>query len=485
MQKNDEFELFIEDMGVDGAGIGHKDGITFFVKDAVVGDTVKAGVTKMKKSYGYARLISVVKPSEWRVAPPCPQARACGGCTIMALAYKEQLALKERQVENALRRIAGIPEAVLSEAARPIIGMEEPYRYRNKAQYPIGEDVDGSPVIGYYAAHSHRIVECEDCRIGQKTDGLVREIVKTYMSKNHVRAYDERTGRGLMRHLLIRYGLSTGEVMVCLVATDARLPKVDALLTELSAVQGMASICVNVNTRRDNVIMGEETYTLWGRSTIRETLNGVTYHVSAKSFFQVNPRQTEELYARAVSYAAPKGDEVVWDLYCGIGTMTLLLAKQAKRVYGVEVVPEAIADARENARQNGIENVRFIEGRAEDVLAPFAEGGRGTGEKEDFAEGARRTGEKEDFAGESGIEPPDVIVTDPPRKGCDEACLAAIIAVAPKRVVYVSCNPSTLARDLMTLLAGGYELREYVPVDQFGHSMHVETCALLTKTGEA
>ena len=452
MKKNDEFELYIEDMSVDGAGIGHKDGMTFFVKDAVVGDTITAGVTKLKKTYGYARLISVDRASPDRVVPACEASKICGGCTMMALSYEKQLEVKERQVRNAIQRIAGIHEQEMERAKRPIVGMEDPFRFRNKAQYPVGEDAYGNIVIGYYAAHSHRIVECSDCKIGQDGDAQIRKILKKYMREQNVRPYNEKTGTGSIRHLLIRYGLYSGQVMVCVVSAVRKLPGTERLIAALRNVPGMTSVVMNINTRKDNVILGDETVTLWGEDRIRDTLNGVEFMISAKSFYQVNPRQTEKLYAKAVEYAAPGGHENVWDLYCGIGTMTLLLAKCAKHVYGVEAVPEAIADAKENARHNGIENVTFVEGKAEEVLKDA-----------------------------KLITRPDVIVIDPPRKGCDEACLSAMLSAAPGRIVYISCNPSTLARDLKMLTEGGYRLEEYTPFDQFGHSMHVETVVLMSR----
>lgn len=478
MKKNDEIRLTIEDMGVNGEGIGKYDGMPFFVPNAVIGDKIVAGITKLKKHYGYARLISIEEPSPDRVEPRCPLAGKCGGCSLMALSYEKQLEWKESQVYNALHRIGGISEDILQKVKRPIVGMDEPYHFRNKSQYPVGTDKDGNVVIGFYAPHSHRIVpivkgksgvgrqskqmdgqggdggieNAIGCQIASPLDVTILNAVLQYMEEAGVAPYDEMTGRGLLRHILTRRGFATREMMVCLVVNGARLPEEERLVEQLSeACPHITSIILNTNTRRDNVILGKKTRTVWGADAIRDVLMGNEYLISARSFYQVNPVQTAKLYQKAIEYAGLTGEEVVWDLYCGIGTIGLSMAQNAKQVIGIEVVPEAVRDAEENVRVNGIENVRFVEGKAEDVLA-------------------------------SSIFPkPDVIVVDPPRKGLDEITVQTMLSVEPERIVYVSCNPATLARDLKVLRDGGYEMVEYTPYDQFGYSSHVETVVLLSR----
>ena len=510
LKKNDEIRLTIEDMGVNGEGIGKYDGMPFFVPKAVIGDRIVAGITKLKKHYGYARLIAIEEPSADRVRPRCPLAGSCGGCSLMHLSYEKQLLWKEAQVENDLRRIGGIPEDILKKAKRPVIGMEDPYHFRNKSQYPVGADKDGNTVVGFYAAHSHRIVPVEDCRIAQPMDMPILRAVLKYMDETGVGPYDETTGRGLLRHILIRHGLRTGEIMVCLVVNGESLPKAEILIgyfcglrfgdealditpedmlyknavsdpdfDTVSSAPHIASIVLNANTRRDNVILGTRTKVLWGKERIRDELLGNTFSISARSFYQVNPLQTERLYMKAVEYAGLTGKETVWDLYCGIGTISLCMARDAKRVVGIEVVPEAVRDAGENARLNAIKNVSFVEGKAEDIVAAYGSRSASRDTKEKHPEVSKKAnfGKRPPFA----LPDPDVIVVDPPRKGLDEITIRAMLSAAPDRIVYVSCNPSTLARDVKLLRDGGYELVEYTPVDQFGHSWHVETVVLLTK----
>ena len=464
----------------------------FFVPHAIIGDRITAGITKLKKTYGYARLISIDEPSPYRVEPPCSFAKKCGGCPLMSCTYDRQLAWKDAQVENAFRRIAGIPEEVIARAKHPIVGMEKPYHFRNKSQYPVGRDSDGHAVIGFYAPHSHRIVPiCRSdtiitewqagviaqqanaidsrsyafsgCQIAQPLDTVILEAVLVYMEEMSVLPYDERTGKGTIRHVLIRHGLRTGEVMICLVVNADRLPHEEWAIDLLYSIPGVASLVLNVNKRRDNVILGQQTRLLWGRERIADTLLGNRFLISAKSFYQVNPAQTERLYQKAVDYAALSGTEVVWDLYCGIGTISLCMAKKARQVIGIEVIEDAISDAKENAKINGIQNVTFLVGRAEDILKEHADQPIPDGDTPSLA-------------------PPDVVVVDPPRKGLDEIVIRAILAASPKRIVYVSCNPATLARDVKLFLDGGeYQLDAYTPFDQFGHSVHVETICMLRK----
>ena len=449
-RKNDLVTLEIEDCGIDGEGIGKADGFTVFVKDAVIGDTVLAKIIKAKKNYGYGRLMEILKPSPYRVEPKCAIARQCGGCQLQALSYEKQLEFKENKVRGHLERIGGFSNLPME----PIIGMDEPYHYRNKAQFPVGRAKDGRIVTGFYAGRTHSIIENRDCALGVPENKEVLDRVISHMEKYGIEPYDEGTGKGLVRHVLIRYGFFTGEVMVCLILNGTRLPREEELVETLREIPGMTSITININKKRSNVILGEELRLLWGKPYITDKIGDISYQISPLSFFQVNPRQTGKLYAKALEYADLHGEETVWDLYCGIGTISLFLAQKAKFVRGVEIIPAAIENARENARINGIENVEFFVGKAEEVLP----------------EEYQRTGT---YA--------DVIVVDPPRKGCDETLLSTIVEMQPKRVVYVSCDSATLARDLRYLCDRGYELVRVCPVDQFGNTVHVETCVLLSK----
>lgn len=471
MKKNDRFVLKIEDMGENGEGIGRLDGYIWFVKDAVIGDVIEAGVTKMKKQYGFARLIRVIEPSEYRTEERCPSARRCGGCQIQAVDYQEQLRLKEKKVYNNLKRIGGLSSLLLpggeetteqtkeekernAVVMEPIIGMENPWRYRNKAQFPFGRNKDGRIVTGFYAGRTHDIVEQEDCLLGVEENREILSIIRNFMEEYKIEPYNEETHRGLVRHVLIRKGFQTGELMVCLVINGRKLPGQQALTERLLEIPGMTSISLNVNQEKTNVILGKELINLWGEGHITDYIGAVQYRISPLSFYQVNPVQTERLYGTALEYAGLTGNETVWDLYCGIGTISLFLAQKAKQVYGVEIVPQAIDDARENARLNHMENVEFFVGKAEEVLPEQYE-------------------RNQIYA--------DVIVVDPPRKGCDEKCLETIVKMSPKRVVYVSCNSSTLARDVKYLEERGYRTERVRCVDMFPHSGHVETVVLLSR----
>ncbi len=454
LKKNDEFLLKIEDMSVNGEGIGRHEGMTFFVKDAVIGDLVRVGVTKLKKTYGYARLIEIVEPSPDRVEPLCPCCRQCGGCQLQALSYEKQLEFKQRLVENDLKHIGGFDDIPME----PIIGMSDPFHYRNKAQFPVGTDREGRIITGFYAGRSHRIIPNRDCALGMPVNRQILDIVIGFMERSGIPAYDEAAGQGLVRHILIRCGFSTGEVLVCLIVNGTGLPHEDELIRELSALPGMTGVCVNVNTTRGNVILGEETRVLWGQGFITDYIGEIRFQISPVSFYQVNPVQTEVMYRLAADYAGLDGTETVWDLFCGIGTISLILAEKAGRVYGVEAVPQAVEDARRNARINGIDNAEFFEGKAEEVFPEFCK-------TEAYAR-------------------PEVVVLDPPRKGCDGKLLAAILEAAPERIVYVSCDPATLARDARILCDGGYRLERVRPVDNFCQTVHVETVALMVRKAE-
>ena len=450
MEKNQEFTVSIEDISEDGAGIGKLDGYIWFIKDAVIGDVVRARAMKMKKNYGFARLMEILTSSEARVEPKCPVARQCGGCQLQAMSYEEQLKFKERKVKNHLLRIGKFKEDEIH--MLPIMGMKEPWRYRNKAQFPFGLDKNGNIVAGFYAGRTHDIIECEDCLLGVEENKDILGIIKGFMRVNGIRPYDETTHKGLVRHALIRKGFQSGEIMVCLVINGKDIPAKEQLVEELCQVKGMTSISYSINQEKTNVIMGKEIVNLYGPGYITDNIGNVTYQISPLSFYQVNPVQTEKLYGTALEYAGLTGNETVWDLYCGIGTISLFLAQNAKKVYGVEIVPQAIEDARRNAALNNITNAEFFTGKAEEVLPEQYE-------------------KNKVYA--------DVIVVDPPRKGCDQVCLDTILKMAPKRVVYVSCDSSTLARDLRYLADGGYEVEKVRCCDMFGQSCHVETVCLL------
>ena len=448
-RKNDIVTLKIEDCGIDGEGIGKADGFTVFVKDAVIGDTVRAKIMKAKKNYGYGRLEEIIPPSPDRVEPKCQFARQCGGCQLQALSYEKQLEFKTSKVRGHLERIGGFTDIPMEK----ILGMDQPFHYRNKAQFPVGKSKDGRIITGFYAGRTHSIIENRDCALGVTRNKEVLDRVIAHMEKFHIQPYDENTGKGLVRHVLIRYGFFTDEMMVCLIINGEKLPGEEALVKSLRQIPEAVSVMVNVNKKRNNVILGEKVRLLWGQPYITDKIGEISYQISPLSFFQVNPYQTGRLYGKALEYAQLSGNETVWDLYCGIGTISLFLAQKAKMVRGVEIIPAAIENAKENARLNGFDNTEFFVGKAEEVLP------------EQFA----RTGERA-----------DVIVVDPPRKGCDETLLSTIIKMQPDRVVYVSCDSATLARDLKYLCERGYELKKVCPVDMFPNTVSVETVVLLS-----
>ena len=456
-QKNDVLTVKIEDMGHDGEGIGKCEGYTLFVKDTVIGDLAEVKVIKAKKNYGYARLMRLIEPSPHRVEPICPVARPCGGCQLQMLDYAEQLRFKEKKIAQNLQRIGGMTEIPME----PIVGMESPFRYRNKAQFPIGQDKNGKLITGFYAGRTHQIMENRNCYLGVEQNEEILNRILAWMEENSVSAYQEETGKGLVRHVLIRFGFTTKEIMVCLVVNGKKLPAEKKLIQSLTELEGMTSITLSVNRERTNVIMGKEIRCLWGQEFITDYIGKVKYQISPLSFYQVNSVQTEKLYSLALEYAGLTGEETVWDLYCGIGTISLFLAQKAKKVYGVEIVPEAIADAKNNAKINGIENAEFFVGKSEEVLPEYYE----KYAKEHPGEHAHA----------------DVIVVDPPRKGCEENLLRTMADMQPDRIVYVSCDSATLARDLKILQELGYEVKKVRGVDQFPMTCHVETVVLLSQ----
>ena len=496
IKKNDKFVITIEDMSEDGAGIGKLDGYIWFVKDALIGDVIEASAMKMKKNYGFARLVRVLEAAPGRVEAKCPVARACGGCQMQELSYEEQLKFKEKKVYNHLKRIGGMENLYLPGEApidgkpaagatgaeqnseictectsdpehvivmEPIIGMEHPWRYRNKAQFPIGTDKNGQPIAGFYAGRTHSLIPVPelDGLLGCEENKELLRAVLDFMKEFKISAYDENLHKGLVRHVLLRKGFSSNELMVCLVINGNKLPNAEAFVERVLAVNNVletgakvTSISLSVNKEKTNVIMGTEIINLYGPGYITDKIGNIEYRISPLSFYQVNPVQTERLYGTALEFADLSGGETVWDLYCGIGTISSFLAQKAGKVYGVEIIPEAIDDARANAERNGIKNVEFFVGKAEEVLPEQYE-------------------KNQVYA--------DVIVVDPPRKGCDSVCLDTILKMAPKKVVYVSCDSSTLARDVKYLCENGYEVKRVRPVDMFSMSGHVETVALMIK----
>ncbi len=450
LKKNDQVEIEIEDIGSEGEGVGKYQGYTLFVKDTLMGDKALVQVMKTGKSFGYARLVKLIEASPFRTEPRCPIAARCGGCQLQHIAYEKQLEYKEKKVYNCITRIGGLTDFHME----PIVGMEEPYYYRNKSQFPVGRNKDGKLVIGFYAGRTHAIIDTEHCYIGSEVNSEILKIMRDFITKYKIEPYMEEKHQGILRHILTRVGHSTGEIMVCLIINGTELPHKEELIHELRQIKGMKSICLNVNKEKTNVILGDRIIPLWGESYITDRIGQVSYRISPLSFYQVNPIQTKKLYDIALEYADLYGDEVVWDLYCGIGTISLFLAQKAKMVYGVEIIPQAIEDARTNARINSIENAKFYVGAAEEVLPKAYK-------------------EENIYA--------DVIVVDPPRKGCDQSLLDTMLKMAPKRIVYVSCDPATLARDLKILCERDYKLEKVRAVDQFSHSVHVETCVLLTR----
>ena len=545
-KKNDLVALEITDLTEEGQGVGKCDGLVFFVKGTVMGDLVEARILKVKKNYAYAKVEKLLKASPYRVTPLCPVAGKCGGCQLQHLSYEKELAWKEDRIAQSLIRIAGIPEEEVRKRGEGILGGET-VRYRNKAQYPVQnkkgireEKALGGRVfveekrgpeneqtafdslgIGFYGFHSHRIIETEDCLINSAENPLILECIKDWAREYKVSGYEEETGKGLLRHIFLRKGFSTGEILLCLVLNGKSLPhakelweklqrlplrveagglqrgaevssrmdaeseadgrcgvdpereadihcgidaqsEVDVHCEENGKIQGrIVGLCININEGRGNAVLGRETLCLYGKDSIEDKIGELSFSISVPSFYQVNPAQTEKIYGKALEYAALTGEETVWDCYCGIGTISLFLAQKAKQVYGLEIVPEAIENAKKNAEKNGLHNTEFYVGAAEEVLPKWVQ--------------------EQKREGKDVGNLVDVVSLDPPRKGCDEACLSAVLELSPKRIVYVSCDPGSLARDMKYLGEGGYVLEKWVGIDNFPRTGHVETVALLSK----
>lgn len=452
VEKNKEYVVDVHGMGYEGEGVSKIDNFTVFIPGALANEKVRIKIVKVNKNFGFGKLIEVLQPSPDRTEPECGIYKRCGGCQLQHLSYPAQLRFKKNRVEDCLRRIGKLEGFVLHDT----IGMEHPYRYRNKVQLPVGSS-EGKASIGFYAQRSHDIIDMESCLIQNETADRVIGIVREWIDRYGVETYDEQNNSGTVRNIMVREGFRTKEVMVVIVTRTRELPHRSELVDALKAgIKGIASIIQNVNPKQTNVILSDECITLWGSETISDYIGEFRFNISPLSFFQVNPLQTEVLYNKALEYAGLTGNETVFDAYCGTGTITLFLSRKAKKVYGVEIVPQAIENARINAEQNGVENAEFIVGEAEKVIPDL------------IKQGVRA----------------DVVVVDPPRKGCGIELLEAIAGIAPERIVYVSCDPGTLARDLGILKDMGYITKEVQPVDMFPQTGHIEVVTLLTRNEE-
>ena len=448
VEKNQDYTMTIDNMGYEGEGVGKIDNFTVFVAGAIVGEKVKIKIVKVSKSFAFGKLLEIIEASPSRIEPACSIYKNCGGCNIQHIDYSAQLDFKTNRVIQVINRIGKLEEVVI----HPAIGMENPYNYRNKVQLPVSNS-DGLVSIGFYAARSHDIINMETCYIQDSAADIVVKLTRQWMKEYNIKSYDEETHQGSLRHIMIRKGFKTGEVMVVVVTNGKELAHKEEFIALMTKkIQGLVSIVQNVNSEKTNVILGMHCITLWGKDTITDYIGKFKFEVSPLSFFQVNSIQTEVLYSKALEYANLSGGEVVLDAYCGTGTISLFLSQKAKKVYGVEIVPEAIENAKINAKENNISNTEFILGEAENVIPKL------------ISQGVRA----------------DVVVVDPPRKGCDKSLLEAISSMGPRTIVYVSCDPGTLARDLGILDELGYKTLEIQPVDMFPQTAHVECVAKLT-----
>ncbi|NMW10006.1 23S rRNA (uracil(1939)-C(5))-methyltransferase RlmD [Bacillus velezensis] len=449
IEKNEYYDVTFEDLTHEGAGVAKVQGFPIFVPNALPEEKAQIKVTRVKKGFAFGRLIELKEESPHRTDAPCPIYKQCGGCQLQHMTYEGQLLFKQKQVKDVLERIGKLDLSKV--IVHPTLGMEDPWNYRNKAQVPVGER-EGGLVAGFYQQRSHDIIDMSACLIQQSKNDEAVQAVKDICSSYGVKAYNEERHKGWLRHIMVRYGVVTGEMMIVFITRTSDFPHKAKIIEDITAqFPHVKSIVQNINPNKTNVIFGNETNVIWGEEYIYDLIGDVKFAISARSFYQVNPEQTKVLYDKALEYAELQGEETVIDAYCGIGTISLFLAKQAKKVYGVEIVPEAIEDAKRNAELNGITNAEFAVGEAETVIPKW------------YKEGITA----------------DTLVVDPPRKGCDEALLRTIIDMKPKRVVYVSCNPGTLARDLRVLEDGGYQTLEVQPVDMFPHTNHVECVAVL------
>lgn len=450
MKKNDIVKLKITSATAEGSGVGKtEDNIVVFVPMTAIGDEIEARILKVKKTYAFGKIEKIITPSSARISPDCPNFSKCGGCVWRHISYDEELKIKSQKVRDAVERIGGI-----STEFRPIIGSERVNRYRNKAQLPIGRDREGGAVLGFYAFHSHRIIDCDDCALQPEIFKTVMDVTRDFIERTNTDIYDESTGKGRLRHLYIRLGEVTNELMVCYVVNGNGLKQEDMLVKMLrESLPNLKTVVFNSNREKTNVILGNKNRVAYGKGYITDVLCRLKFKISPFSFWQVNRAQAEKLYSKAKEYAKLSGDEVLLDLYCGTGTIGLTMAQDCKQLVGVEIVEDAVNDAKANAEANGINNARFI-----CADAPTA------------AEQLRKEGTA-----------PDVVILDPPRKGCGEELVKTIRKMNPKRVVYVSCDPATLARDLKYFAENGYITQEVTPCDMFPRTAHCESVALLTK----
>lgn len=453
MKKNDEFELEITGMTAEGSGVGHVDGMAVFAANTAVGDKILAHAIKVKKNYAVAKAMEIIEPSPDRIEADCPVFNRCGGCVYRHISYEAELKIKQQRVDDVFRRIAGMPLNI-----RPIIGSEETAFYRNKAQLPVGKEKDGSTKIGFYSSRTHNIIDCGCCRLQPEKFSEIASEVKGWIDENSISVYDEVEHKGLVRHIYIRSAKDCNDILVCIVINGGKLPKADLLWDRLSAL-GVTGLCININKEKTNVVLGKEMINLYGKDRIEDALCGTEFEISPHSFYQVNRDQAERLYTLAAEYADLNKNIILLDMYCGVGTIGLSMAKNVKQLIGVEIVPDAVENAKKNAAKNGIENARFICGDAAVAAAQL---------------------EKE------GIKP-DVIILDPPRKGCDEELIKTVAKMQPERVVYISCDPATLARDCAAFAALGYTVPEedgthfVTPVDMFPRTAHVECVVQLSQ----
>ncbi|MCR8746122.1 23S rRNA (uracil(1939)-C(5))-methyltransferase RlmD [Romboutsia lituseburensis] len=450
LSKNEEYIVDIVDIGQGGVGIGKHNGFTVFVEGGLIEDKVKVKINKSKKNYAVGDIVEIIEKSPFRINRVCSDnLKDCGGCQIQELEYQKQLDIKTNEVKQVISRIGKLEDVIIHET----LGMDKPLRYRNKAQFPIQKS-GNTPIIGFYKKKSHDIIPMDKCVIQHDINDKIVKIIKTYINAYNVSVYDEKTHTGVLRHLVTKIGFTTKEVMVVLVANGKKLPYLSELASVLKDnVPGFKTLVVNENREKTNVILGKENRVVYGEGKINDYIGDLVFEISPLSFFQVNPIQTEVLYNKALEYADLQENDTVFDIYCGIGTISLFLAQKAKKVYGIEIVADAIKDAKINAQINNLDNVEFYVGKAEEVVPKM------------YGEGKTA----------------NVVVVDPPRKGCDEKVLDTIVSMSPDKVVYVSCNPSTLARDLAYLDERGYKCVEIQPVDMFPHTMHVESVAKLIK----
>ena len=448
VEKNRDYEINIDSLGSKGEGVGRIQGFTIFVEGALPKERVLVKIVKTAKSYAYAKLLHIIQKSTKRVEPKCPYFKMCGGCQLQHLSYGGQLEYKTQQVKDALERIGHLKNVEVL----PTLGMEEPWKYRNKAQFPASM-VKGKPVLGFYMARSHNLIEIKDCPIQHDINGKVTALVHKYVQTYNIPVYQEKTHKGVIRHVVTRVGFHSNQLMIIIV-TNGELPGKKELISMLKeGIPAVTSIIQNYQTARTNVVLGRKNVTLWGSDYIMDAIGDLKFKISPLSFYQVNPVQTEKLYAKALEFAALTGKETVIDAYCGVGTISLFLAGSASKVYGIEVLPQSVEDAKENARINGIENVEFLIGESEIVIPRL------------FKLGVKA----------------DVVIVDPPRKGCDEKLLKTIVEIATERMVYISCNPATLARDLKYMVENGYKVEKVQSVDMFPQTSHVETVVLMSR----